>query len=172
MKKAPRTVPSKEEKYMGLAFWMASFSKDPNTQMGSVIVNSQNRPLGWGYNGPPKSIIDTAIDWSRPHKYPYIVHAEANAIDHSNQDLTYATLYVTGKPCADCMLKIVTKKISEVIYFPYKTKDKKSTFSNGDIGELSDDIAKKGSVKLTKFEGNLNWMRDRMDLMVGLCIFD
>ena len=55
--KGPRIVPNRDDRYMGLAFFHASFSKDQNTQVGAVIVNSNNEITGTGYNGPPKKIL-------------------------------------------------------------------------------------------------------------------
>ena len=98
-----------------MALWAASFSKDPDTQVGAFIIDSSNRPLGWGYNGPPSSIKDEDINWERPHKYDYVEHAEENAIDFSRlgfQTLDGSTLYVTARPCKKCMLKIVKNKMA------------------------------------------------------------
>lgn len=167
----PRAVPSKDDKYMGLAFWAASFSKDPNTQMGAVIVSSDNRPLGWGYNGPPRNILDSQINWGRPDKYDWIIHAEDNAIDHSMGSLHNSTLYVTGKPCKKCMLKIVSSGIKNVVFFPFNSIDPKSMFSTGEVGDRTDEIARLGSVYMREFSGNLNWMRDRMTAMAKQGVF-
>jgi dCMP deaminase len=169
---APRSVPNRDDKYMGLAFWMASFSKDPNTQMGAVIISKENFPLGWGYNGPPRGIKDTEINWARPDKYDYIIHAEENAIDHSSASLQGATLYVTGKPCKKCMLRIITTGIKKVVFFNHVVSDKGSMFKNGEIGDKTDEIAKLGGVGLAQYRGNLNWMRDRIKMMELIGVFD
>jgi len=171
-KTAPRVVPSKHEKYMGLAMWMASFSKDPNTQVGAFIVSGDNYPLGWGYNGTPRSIDDDDVDWSRPLKYDFIVHAEDNAIQNAVESVYGSILYVTARPCKKCMLRIVSAGIKEVIYFPFNSVDEKSTLHiKTSESDIVDEIAELGSVELTKFEGNLNWMRDRIGFMSDLGIF-
>ena len=164
--KEPRETPSAKERYMGLEWIHAGFSKDPNTQVGSVIVSNDNIPLGSGYNGPPKAIKDDSFDWERPNKdstginkYHLVRHAEINAIDHSHGDLTQATLYVTALPCPSCMLEIVAKKIGHVIYFDYQSS-KKSSLQNSSWRDHSFEIAKRGQVKLEKFEGNLSWVLD------------
>lgn len=167
----PRSVPSRDDKYMGLAFWHASFSKDPNTQMGAVIISPNNIPLGSGYNGPPKEIKDDAISWGRPDKYDFMIHAEENAIEYSFGSLEGASLYVTGKPCKKCMLMIVRSGIKHVIYFPHKTKDSSSMFNGSEVSERTDEIARLGGVTLREFKGNLNWMRDRIQVMKKLGIF-
>jgi dCMP deaminase len=170
----PRLVPHRDDKYMGLAFWVASFSKDPHTQMGAVCIGKDNYPLGWGYNGPPRGIPDNDISWARKvdkglNKYDLMIHAEENAIDHS-YDLGGSTMYVTGKPCPKCMLRIITSGIVRVVYFPHVSRDPSSMFQ--EIGEKTDEIAKKGKVTLVKYTGNLNWMRDRMKIMESVGVFD
>ena len=157
---------------MGMAFWAASFSKDPDTQMGAIIINSRGRPLGWGYNGPPGDVSDTEVDWSRPNKYDWVIHAEENAIRHSHDDLAGATLYVTGKPCKRCMLRIVSEGIKDVVYFPYVGLDPKSTLSKSQDDGVTDAIARSANVHLREFKGNLNWMRDRIKVMKKLGVFD
>lgn len=165
-----RIVPSKDEKYMGLALWIASFSKDPSTQIGAIIVGQGNIPLGIGYNGPPRKFDDKEIDWGRPQKYPYIVHAEKNAIEHSKSIVKGGTLYVTGLPCKDCMLDIVTAEIGEVIYIDLN-KDPNSSLANQDTWQLTQDLARRGGVKLKRFDGTLNWMMKRMAELEQLGIF-
>lgn len=168
----PRTVPTRDERYMGLAFLHASFSKDPNTQVGAVIVNSNNEITGTGYNGPPKLINDDAIDWSRPNKYPFIKHAEANAIDHSLMPTVGSTLYVTGKPCGNCMLKIVDAEILKVVYFDMKrVVDIHSMLANEKEFAITDEIAKLSGIQLVAFDGDLTWMRDRITHLEILGIF-
>jgi dCMP deaminase len=168
----PRSVPGRDDKYMGLAFWHASFSKDPSTQVGCVIIGADNTPLGSGYNGPPREIQDNQINWDRPHKYDFIKHAEFNAMRHSHGDLRDATLYVTAKPCKGCMLDIVDRGIKRVIYFPYKGTDSASSLHDKTIEDKGDEIARLGRVQLIPFSGNLNWMRDRIEVMKEQGIFN
>lgn len=163
-KKSPRKSPAREDWYMGLAFWIASKSKDPQTQMGAIIVSDDNVIIGTGYNGPPSQCKDHNIDWGRPQKYDFVIHAEENAIIHAAAyyNLKGATVYVTGIPCKHCILKCASIKIDKVIYFPLK-KDSGSMLEK-DI-DLIKEIAKVGDVKLEEFKGNLNWMRDRIQFM-------
>lgn len=171
MKKVePRVVPDRDARYMGLAWIIASFSKDPSTQVGAVIVDPvENKQLGTGYNGPPSNIDDNDISWARPDKYDYINHAEDNAIDHSfYSSLKGATIYVTAMPCKACMKRIVSKKISRVVYCEFN-KNKKSMVGQ-DIEKIKE-IAKKGKVELDLFDGNLAWLQDWILNMNNLNIF-
>jgi len=168
----PRKVPKRDDRYMGLCFWYASFSKDPRTQNGAVIVTADNVPLGMGYNGPPKCIVDGEIDWDRPNKYPYIKHAERNAIDHSCRTLMKgATIYVTAMPCPDCMLDIVDSGIKRIIYFKGH-HDSGSMCASVQGLSTAENIAQLSNITLQEFNGNLNWMRDRMEWMISNGIFD
>lgn len=155
----PRPVPDRDTKYMGIAVMYAGLSKDPNTQMGALIVSLDNEPLSFGYNGPPAKIDDTFINWDRSEKYDFIAHAEENAIDYSCGDLSESTIYVTGMPCKKCMLRIVRAKIRRVCYLerPY---DPGSMQSKEKDKEKALEIAQLGKVKVEKFTGNLNWLGD------------
>ena len=175
MKKVPpRQVPSRDQFYMGLALWYASKSKDPRTQCGSCIVSKENKTLSFGYNGPPARIKDTDIDWDRPAKYPFMVHAEANAIRRVKirADMDGATIYVNAKPCSACMLEIADTGISKVIYIPSKSLDKGSMLSNANISSETDQIALFAGIPLEIFKENLSWMRDRIEFMEEVGVFD
>jgi dCMP deaminase len=167
----PRLTPDRDSKYMGLAWMMAGFSKDPSTQIGSMIINSDNRPLGWGYNGPPRAIDDNSFSWERPEKYDYVKHAEDNALCHSHGCLDEATLYVTGLPCKACMLDIVDAGIKRVVYMDKRYDAASMQAQQDDINRVHD-IAQKAGVKLEKFKGNIGWIQDWVMHLKGLGIFD
>ena len=74
-----------DEYFMGIAVFTSLRSKDPSSKVGAVIVNEKNRIVGTGYNGFVAGIDESAFSWEREGewlhtKYPYVVHAEANAI--------------------------------------------------------------------------------------------
>ena len=169
----PRDVPLREDYYMGMAFWIASKSKDPNTQVGAIIISNKNSVLGSGYNGPPRQIDDNAINWDRSYKYDFICHAEENAIDYAFGSLSDATIYVTAQPCVKCMLRIVKSGIKSVVYYPMNKKtDNGSMLAVEEMQKKTEEIATLGGVFLSEFDGNLNWMRDRMKWMESIGIFD
>jgi dCMP deaminase len=164
MKLPPRPLPNRDAKYMGLVFCIGSFfSKDPHTQIGAFVVNEENEPLGFGFNGPPRGINDNDVDWSRPAKYDFMIHAEINAMRWARRrgSLNGATLYVTAMPCKKCMLEIVAEGIKKVVYFPQKS-DKQSSLQNQTDEDIAKEIAKLGKLTLVEFKENLNWMRDRI----------
>lgn len=172
-KLSPRVTPTRDEYYMGRAFMLAAKSKDPSTQIGAFIVSKNNFPLGSGYNGPPKQMNDEEMDWSRPNKYPFIKHAEDNAIDHTENrsDLIGATIYVTARPCGPCMLDIAASGITRVVYYDYKSADKNSLTCNEKEHDITEDIARKNNVTLDCFSGSLNWVKDRVAWMESVGVF-
>lgn len=158
-KVSPRSVPDRDSKYMGVAYTIAGFSKDPSTQIGALVIDEDNEPRGWGYNGPPADIADDDFSWERPEKYDYVRHAEENAIDHSHGKLKGCTLYCTAFPCKRCMLYIVKKKIKRVVYLerPY---DAASMQSNNADFLRSMEIARKAKVQVEVFQGDINWLNE------------
>ena len=110
--------------FMGIALMSAQRSKDPNTQVGACIVDQNNVILTTGYNGFPKGCSDDEFPWDREGentKYPYVVHAELNAIlNASGKDLKGARIYVDLFPCNECAKAIIQSGIKEVIYLSDK----------------------------------------------------
>lgn len=162
-KKKPRNVPAWDDYFMALCFMVATRSKDPSTQHGAVIVDSKHRIQGTGYNGAPAQIADTDIDWNRPQKYPFIVHAEQNAIDncHGWPDILHdSTLYVTGPPCSECTKRMISKKIKKIIYGPQN-----SNMVNDEDWQITKELCKMAHIVIERYGGNLNWLRDRLSWM-------
>lgn len=118
-----------DEYFMGIALLSAKRSKDPSTQVGACIVNQFNKIVGIGYNGFPIGCSDDDLPWARTAgsdnetKYPYVVHAEANAILNSTKDLHGARIYVALFPCNECTKLIIQSGIKEILYLSDKYKD-------------------------------------------------
>ena len=95
--------PSWDEYYIDMAFYISQKSLDPSTKHGCIVVDEEHTPLSMGYNSPPRGCIDEKIPLTRPEKYPYMVHAEENAIINaarSGTSLKGSTFYITGHPCS------------------------------------------------------------------------
>ncbi len=118
-----------DEYFMGIAMLSARRSKDPGTQVGACIVNSDNRIVSVGYNGMPHGCDDDLYPWDREGgmletKYAFVCHAELNAILNSAEgDLRGCRVYTTLFPCNECTKAIIQKGISEVIYLCDKYSD-------------------------------------------------
>jgi dCMP deaminase len=118
-----------DEYFMGVALLSAYRSKDPNTKVGACIVDSRKKIVGVGYNGFPTGCDDALLPWEREGdflntKYPYVCHAELNAILNStNRYLDDCTMYVAQFPCNECAKAIIQSGIKKVVYLDDKYKD-------------------------------------------------
>lgn len=113
-----KDIPNWDEYFIGLTQYIATRSKDPKTQVGACIVNSDHRILSVGYNGMPIGIFDDEKHWNNKHLY--VSHAEDNAISFCKSNLEDSTLYVTFFPCNVCAKKIIQSKIKRVVYLNLK----------------------------------------------------
>jgi len=115
--------------FMGIALLSSMRSKDPNTQVGACLVDTEKKIVGIGYNGFPTGVSDDLFPWDNKsenyleNKYPYVVHAEANAILNANVSLKNCSLYVTLFPCDECAKIIIQSGIKQ-IYFLQDKYDK------------------------------------------------
>lgn len=113
-------------RFLRLAKEVSTWSKDPSTQVGAVIVKGKHI-ISTGYNGFPTKINDnTERLCNRDIKLKLTIHAEMNAILQANQyNIDGATLYVYGlPPCIECAKHIAATNISKVIYSYSDRKDK------------------------------------------------
>ena len=123
-----------DEYFMGIALLAARRSKDPNTQVGACIVSQDNIINSTGYNGMPKGCSDDEFPWDREGpetKYPYVVHAELNAILNANgRDLRGSRLYVSLFPCNECAKAIIQSGVREIRYLSDKYADTPATLAS------------------------------------------
>ena len=107
--------------FMGLSHLSALRSKDPHTQVGAAIVDDDHRVISVGYNGLPRGCADQEYPWQREGdvldtKYPYVAHAELNAILNSKWSVKNTTIYVSLFPCNECAKAIIQSGIKRVVY--------------------------------------------------------
>lgn len=124
-----------DEYFMGIAQLSAQRSKDPSTQVGACIVSEDKKILSVGYNGMPTGCDDDVMPWAREGeltetKYPYVCHAELNAILNATTSLKGATLYTTLFPCNECTKAIIQSGIQKVIYLEDKYAETDSVKSS------------------------------------------
>jgi len=141
-----------DETFMLMTKLIAKKSKEPNTKVGSCVVDEDNIIVGLGYNGFPRNCDDNAFPWERKGdvldvKYTYVVHAEANAIMNSNRSVKDCRLYVSLFPCNECAKIIIQNGIKEVVYESDKYKDV-------DIFIASRKMLKAAGVKIRKYTTN------------------
>ena len=141
------TIPSTnwDQRFLSLAKHIASWSKDPSTQCGAVIVKGNRldgggkRIVSVGYNGFPQGVTDTTDRLnSRDVKYKMVLHAEDNAIMFAKEDLSGCTIYTWPiPPCARCAGKIIQSGIHRVVA-PEADEDRMSRW--GDDFKLADEM--------------------------------
>ncbi len=111
-----------DQYFMLVAVISSLRSKDPSSQVGAAIVSPKRHILGTGYNGFVGGVDEKSFPWAHEGdwlstKYPYVVHAEENAILNSTAyDLEGCSLYTTLFPCNECAKSIAQKRIAEVVY--------------------------------------------------------
>lgn len=109
------------QRYLNIAKQIASWSKDPSTKVGAVIVGDKNQIISQGYNGFPRGFKDS-LDrlYNRETKYKFTIHAEANALYnalYNGASVNGTTIYVHGLPvCVECAKAIIQSGIKRVVY--------------------------------------------------------
>jgi len=146
------------EYFMGISLLSAMRSKDPNTQVGACLVDENNKIVGIGYNGFPIGCSDDELPWcntaASPNdtKYPYVVHAEVNAILNSNKVLKNAKIFVALFPCNECTKVIIQSGIKEIIYLSDK-------YAETDSVKASKKMLDMAKVKYLQFKTELKELK-------------
>lgn len=106
-------------RFLELAKLISSWSKDPSTQVGAVIVDQDRQVVATGYNGFPRRMVDDSRLHDRETKYKFIVHGELNALAQAAKrgiSVEGCTLYTTPlPPCVNCAKFIVQAGITQVV---------------------------------------------------------
>jgi dCMP deaminase len=108
--------------FLEIADVVSKRSPDPNTKHGCVLVDRNNRVLSTGYNGPIQGLPVGLVEFERPQKYLWMIHAEDNAITFSKCDLEGSTAYVTGRPCVQCLRRMVQAGINRIVFGKRESK--------------------------------------------------
>lgn len=96
-----------DRRFLSLAKEVSTWSKDPSTRVGCVLVKD-GKVQGMGFNGFPRGVEDTPERYKdRDIKYPMAVHAEVNAILQAGSNAAGCDMYIYpgfGLPpsCPDC----------------------------------------------------------------------
>jgi len=108
-----------DARFMAMAGLIATWSKDPSTQVGCVLVDDARLVRGMGYNGFPRGVKDSAERLAdREVKYLFVQHAEPNAITNASGKTAGCTAYVTHHPCANCAGLLIQAGIRRVVTHP------------------------------------------------------
>ncbi len=144
-----------DDYFMSIAILTGKKSKDDHTKVGACIVDEFNRVVGLGYNGFPRNVDETQLPWTREGefletKYPYVVHAELNAILNSTIDLRKynCKIYVQLFPCNECAKAIIQSGIKEVIYLDDKYHDSPQSIASRKLFDLA-------NVRYRQYQGKI-----------------
>ena len=146
-----------DEYFANIALLAALRSKDKNTRVGAILVDKNNRIIGTGYNGLPSGIDesqfpttnDTVNNSYENTKYPYVIHAEMNALCNTTVfDITGSKLYCTLFPCCHCAKLLIQRGVKEIIYLSDKHHDDPEYVASRKLLTLSNVITR-------KFNGNI-----------------
>lgn len=109
-----------DRRYIQMARHISTWSLDPSTQCGAVIVDPKRRVISTGYNGFPRGMPDDpALYEDRDEKYPRIVHADMNALLFAKRDLDGCTIYTWPfLPCARCFVHLAQAGIDRYVAPP------------------------------------------------------
>jgi deoxycytidylate deaminase len=135
---------NKNKQYIDLCISASSiFSTCGKKQYAAVLVDKHDHIVGMGYNGGPRGFThcndggcprleQMSINGSS-YDNCIAVHAEANALLHSNYSSEPKKIYVNGPPCFSCAKLIANSTIEEVYYVAdkcYNNWEEIKTFLN------------------------------------------
>lgn len=131
-------------RFLEMARHVSSWSKDPSTGVGAIVVQKR-RVKSTGYNGfPPGIADDDRLDY-RTVKYRLTVHAEMNALIQAGNSCEGATLYLwgmPGPPCSECAKHIIAAGIARVV-----SRDGDRPERWADTFELSEQLLEEAGVE-------------------------
>lgn len=106
-----------DERYLRMAAIWSENSYCRRRKVGALIVKN-NMIISDGFNGTPSG-FDNVCESEDGVTFPYVLHAEANAITkvaRSNNSSEGSTLYVSTSPCMECSKLIIQAGIKRVVY--------------------------------------------------------
>jgi dCMP deaminase len=107
-----------DRRFLELAAHISSWSKDPKTHVGCVIVDDKRRVISVGYNGFPRYVNDDSSKYEdRETKCKFVCHADRNALDNAPCSVEGMTMYITHPPCTECQKSIIQKGIRRVVWY-------------------------------------------------------
>ncbi|MCU7891872.1 MAG: dCMP deaminase family protein [Candidatus Thiodiazotropha sp. (ex Ustalcina ferruginea)] len=137
-----------DTRFLGLAAYISSWSKDPSSQVGAVITDG-NRIVSLGYNGFAAGVEDKQERLGdRDCKLNLTIHAEENAMIFAKRDLSDCTVYVTHPPCPRCASKLIQEEVGRIVYIA-PSEDFLSRWS--DDLKLSSEMYREAGVEITSY---------------------
>lgn len=151
--------PSFDQYFLTLAFVVSLRSEDPDTKHGAVIVTKKdNLILATGYNALIRGAKPGDLPTTRPEKYPFFIHSEENALLNLSRSIRDypggAKIYITGKPCLNCLQRVWNAGIDEIIM----AKRQGTKLETPETNTFFDKIIQITGIKLREMEINNDWL--------------
>ena len=147
--------PNWTDYFLGLAKVVSQRSHDSQTQHGCVITDKNHRILGLGYNGFPRGLDDKLLPNTRPEKYPWMIHAERNALSNCIIRPENGIAYVTGQCCNDCIMALWQEGVTKVIM----CKNHGTHLFDNNAQKRFDTFVEMSGIKIEYIEPNLSWLK-------------
>jgi dCMP deaminase len=148
--------PNWTDYFLGLAKVVSQRSHDIHTQHGCVIADQNNRILGVGYNGFARGLNDQLLPLDRPNKYPWMIHAERNALSNCVVRPDNATAYVTGQCCNDCIMALWQEGVTKVVMID----DHGTMLFDAEAKKRFDTFIEMTNMKIEKIYPDLSWLKN------------
>ncbi len=148
--------PNWQEYFIGLAHAVAIRSHDLQTQHGCIITDCHNRILSVGYNGFPKGLDDSTLPKTRPEKYPWMIHAERNALSNCTIRPENGIAYVTGQSCNDCIMALWQEGIKKV----YMRKNHGTHLFDEEQKNIFDTFIQMSKMSIEYIDPDLSWLKE------------
>jgi dCMP deaminase len=142
--------------FLGLAKVVSQRSHDTQTQHGCVITDRQHRILSLGYNGFPRNLPDHFLPNVRPDKYPWMIHAERNALSNCSIRPENGIAYVTGQCCNDCIMALWQEGVRKVIMM----KNHGTHLFDEKQQEIFDNFINLSGMEIVYFVPDLSWIKE------------
>jgi dCMP deaminase len=156
--------PSWDEYFLLLACTVSLRSEDPDIKHGAVIVNEYNHIIGTGYNGPVKGSDNSVIPFHvRDEKRKWMIHAEENAMlnvtQSSSERGSSCRLYVTGRPCNNCLQRMINFGIRFVVM-----ADRPGSITEDEASaRMREELLRMSGVEMKRVPVSNPWIRDFFD---------
>jgi dCMP deaminase len=147
--------PSWTQYFLGLAKIASQRSHDIHTQHGCVITDQHNRILSIGYNGFPRELPDHLLPTNRPDKYPWMIHAERNALSNCVVRPENGIAYVTGQCCNDCTMALWQEGIKTI----YMANDHGTHLFDEKAQKIFDEFVKFSKIQIFKVDVDMSWIK-------------
>lgn len=148
--------PSWTDYFLGLAKVVSQRSHDLQTQHGCVITDAHNRILGVGYNGFPRGLKDEHLPNTRPDKYPWMIHAERNALSNCVVRPDKGIAYVTGQCCNDCIMALWQEGVTSVVM----ANNHGTHLFDEEAQKRFDTFIQMSGMNIVYVQPNLSWLKE------------